>query len=52
MGKVQWYLGFLYGADLNRGIAREWSDFDVNGMVVGKVGSDTNAIFMRGRVAL
>ncbi len=52
MGKVQWYLGFLYGADLNRGIAREWSDFDVAGMKVGQVGGETTAIFMRGRVAL
>jgi len=52
MGKVQWYLGFLYGADLNKGIAREWSDFDVNGMVVGKVGTETTAIFMRGKLAL
>jgi hypothetical protein len=52
MGKVQWYLGWLYGVDLNRGIAREWSDFDVAGMVVGKVGGETNAIFMRGNLQI
>lgn len=52
MGKVQWYLGFIYNADLGRNIAKEWADYDVAGAIYGKVGSDTSAIFMRGKVAL
>jgi len=52
MGKAVWYLGFEYNADLGRAIAKEWADFDPAGDIVGAVGDETAAIFMRGRVAL
>ena len=45
MGKVLWYLGLLWNNDGGAKIAKEWADFTV-------AGSETTAIYMRGKVAL